>query len=225
MAKIIGIADCNNFYVSCERVFNPSLNKKPVLVLTNNDGSAIARSQEAKDLGIKKGQKIYDIKELIEEKKIDKTVKNANIKSRTTKKPDGTVVIEKEVIKTETKQEFKRIREELSLVYFIGSVYDQNKGSFVIYGGINQKDYHNVQKEVENILLDVKNMTYENKFLVIAKKAIVSGLVQSLDSGGALISRLNSLSLFNKEFDIDVLVDKVTEKSKVAIGKISKSKD
>lgn len=71
MAKIIGIADCNNFYVSCERVFNPSLNKKPVLVLTNNDGSAIARSQEAKDLGIKKGQKIYDIKDLIEEKKIE----------------------------------------------------------------------------------------------------------------------------------------------------------
>ena len=70
MAKIIGIADCNNFYVSCERVFNPSLSKKPVLVLTNNDGSAIARSQEAKDLGIKKGQKIYDIKDLIEKKNI-----------------------------------------------------------------------------------------------------------------------------------------------------------
>lgn len=66
MAKIIGIADCNNFYVSCERVFDPSLRSKPVLVLTNNDGSAIARSQEAKDLGIRKGEKIYGIKELIE---------------------------------------------------------------------------------------------------------------------------------------------------------------
>ena len=66
MAKIIGIADCNNFYVSCERVFDPSLRNKPVLVLTNNDGSAIARSQEAKDLGIRKGEKIYGIKELIE---------------------------------------------------------------------------------------------------------------------------------------------------------------
>jgi DNA polymerase V len=41
MAKIIGIADCNNFYVSCERVFNPSLKDKPVLVLSNNDGNAI----------------------------------------------------------------------------------------------------------------------------------------------------------------------------------------
>jgi DNA polymerase V len=66
MAKIIGLADCNNFYVSCERVFNPSLIGKPVIVLSNNDGSAIARSQEAKDLGIKMGQNVYSIKDLIE---------------------------------------------------------------------------------------------------------------------------------------------------------------
>ena len=66
MAKIIGLADCNNFYVSCERVFNPSLIGKPVIVLSNNDGSAIARSQEAKDLGIKMGQNVYGIKDLIE---------------------------------------------------------------------------------------------------------------------------------------------------------------
>lgn len=70
MAKIIGIADCNNFYVSCERVFDPSLRNKPVLVLTNNDGSAIARSQEAKDLGIRKGEKIYGIKELIDKENV-----------------------------------------------------------------------------------------------------------------------------------------------------------
>uniref|UniRef100_UPI001C0A312C Y-family DNA polymerase n=1 Tax=Acinetobacter radioresistens TaxID=40216 RepID=UPI001C0A312C len=41
--------DINNCYVSCERVFNPSLNNKPVIVLSNNDGCAVARSQEAKD--------------------------------------------------------------------------------------------------------------------------------------------------------------------------------
>jgi len=70
MAKIIGIADCNNFYVSCERVFNPSLKDKPVLVLSNNDGNAIARSKEAKDLGVRMGEKIYGIKDLIEEKRI-----------------------------------------------------------------------------------------------------------------------------------------------------------
>ena len=49
------LVDCNNFYVSCERVFNPSLNGKPVIVLSNNDGCAISRSDEAKALGIEMG--------------------------------------------------------------------------------------------------------------------------------------------------------------------------
>lgn len=56
---MIGLADCNNFYVSCERVFDPSLIGEPVVVLTNNDGSVIARSQEAKDLGIEKGDNYF----------------------------------------------------------------------------------------------------------------------------------------------------------------------
>ena len=45
------LADCNNFFVSCERVFRPELNGRPVIVLSNNDGCAIARSNEAKALG------------------------------------------------------------------------------------------------------------------------------------------------------------------------------
>lgn len=49
----IALIDCNNFYVSCERVFNPRLEGVPVLVLSNNDGCAIARSNEVKALGIK----------------------------------------------------------------------------------------------------------------------------------------------------------------------------
>lgn len=57
--------DCNNFYASCERVFNPSLNGKPVVVLSNNDGCVIARSNEAKLLGIKMGVPAYQIKELV----------------------------------------------------------------------------------------------------------------------------------------------------------------
>lgn len=44
------LADCNNFYASCERLFNPKLEKMPVIVLSNNDGCVVARSQEAKDL-------------------------------------------------------------------------------------------------------------------------------------------------------------------------------
>lgn len=52
---MFGLVDCNNFYASCERVFNPSLNGKPIVVLSNNDGCVIARSNEAKVLGIKNG--------------------------------------------------------------------------------------------------------------------------------------------------------------------------
>lgn len=61
------LADCNNFFVSCERVFNPSLEKRPVIVLSNNDGCAIARSNEAKALGIKMGDPFFRIKHLVEQ--------------------------------------------------------------------------------------------------------------------------------------------------------------
>ncbi len=57
------LADCNNFFVSCERVFNPSLNSLPVVVLSNNDGCAIARSNEAKALGIPMGCPAFKIKD------------------------------------------------------------------------------------------------------------------------------------------------------------------
>ena len=49
---MIALVDCNNFFASCERVFNPSLQNKPVVILSNNDGCIIARSNEAKALGI-----------------------------------------------------------------------------------------------------------------------------------------------------------------------------
>lgn len=63
---MFGLMDCNNFYASCERVFNPSLNGRPVVVLSNNDGCVIARSNEAKALGIPMGAPAYQIKELVE---------------------------------------------------------------------------------------------------------------------------------------------------------------
>jgi len=56
MADPIALIDCNNFYVSCERLFDPRLRGKPVVVLSNNDGCTIARSDEAKALGIKMGE-------------------------------------------------------------------------------------------------------------------------------------------------------------------------
>ena len=63
---MFALADCNNFFASCERVFRPDLQGKPVIVLSSNDGCAIARSNEAKDLGIKMGAPLFKIKDIVE---------------------------------------------------------------------------------------------------------------------------------------------------------------
>lgn len=60
-----GLCDCNNFFASCERVFNPSLEGKPVVVLSSNDGCIIARSNESKALGIKMGQPLFQAQQII----------------------------------------------------------------------------------------------------------------------------------------------------------------
>jgi DNA polymerase V len=65
MQPLIALCDCNNFYVSCERVFRPDLINKPVAVLSNNDGIIVARSQEVKDLGIKMGTPVFQAQHLI----------------------------------------------------------------------------------------------------------------------------------------------------------------
>lgn len=62
---MIAIVDCNNFYASCERVFNPAMRGKPVVVLSNNDGCIIARSEEAKRLGISMAEPLYKALPLI----------------------------------------------------------------------------------------------------------------------------------------------------------------
>ena len=67
---MVGLVDGNNFYVSCERLFNPSLNNRPVVVLSNNDGCIVARSNEVKELRIKMGQSLYESQELIEKHNI-----------------------------------------------------------------------------------------------------------------------------------------------------------
>ena len=63
--KKIALIDCNSFYVSCERLFNPKIRKKPVVVLSNNDGCIISRSNEAKALGIKMGEPYFKEKDII----------------------------------------------------------------------------------------------------------------------------------------------------------------
>lgn len=67
---MIALADCNNFYASCERLFRPKLNGQPIIVLSNNDGCVIARSNEAKAAGIPMGAPFYQIRELIQEQKV-----------------------------------------------------------------------------------------------------------------------------------------------------------
>ena len=68
--SIFALVDCNNFYASCERVFRPNLQQKPIVVLSNNDGCIIARSNEAKDLGIEMGAPFYKFRQLIEKNKV-----------------------------------------------------------------------------------------------------------------------------------------------------------
>jgi DNA polymerase V len=67
---MIALVDVNNFYASCERMFDPSLNGRPVVVLSNNDGCAIARSDEAKALGIEMGTPAFMIRELLPDKNV-----------------------------------------------------------------------------------------------------------------------------------------------------------
>src|SRR5271155_5736496 len=67
-SKLFALADCNNFYVSCERVFNPRLEGRPVIVLSNNDGCVVARSREAKQLKIAMGEPFFKIRDLCKQR-------------------------------------------------------------------------------------------------------------------------------------------------------------
>ena len=73
---MIGVCDCNNFFVSCQRVFRPDLERKPVMVLSGNDGCVIARSNEVKALGIKMGAPLFQVQDIVE--KNDITLFSAN---------------------------------------------------------------------------------------------------------------------------------------------------
>ena len=76
---MIALADCNNFYCSCERVFNPALRTTPVVVLSNNDGCVVARSNEAKALGIPMGIPFYQAREVIEKNGVAVFSSNYNL--------------------------------------------------------------------------------------------------------------------------------------------------
>ena len=67
---MFALIDCNNFYASCERVFQPHLNGKPLVILSNNDGCVIARSNEAKSLGIPMGAPAFKYKEIFQKNNV-----------------------------------------------------------------------------------------------------------------------------------------------------------
>ena len=65
--RLVALVDCNNFYASCERVFKPHLEGKPIVILSNNDGCIVARSNEAKALGIPMGAPLHLWKEKMQQ--------------------------------------------------------------------------------------------------------------------------------------------------------------
>ena len=65
MSSVFALVDCNNFYASCEKLFRPDIKHRAVVVLSNNDGCVVARSKEAKALGIKMGVPAFQIRDMI----------------------------------------------------------------------------------------------------------------------------------------------------------------
>lgn len=89
MNAIFALIDCNNFFVSCERVFRPDLNSKPVVVLSSNDGCIVARSNEAKALGLPMGEAIFKLRHIMRAKNVEQFSANfelyGNLSKRITK--------------------------------------------------------------------------------------------------------------------------------------------
>lgn len=106
---------------------------------------------------------------------------------------------------------FKRIREELNKVYFIGSSYDQYKGNLFVYAGINESDYAIVSAEIESIITSILDNTFDNEVLEIAKTVMISNFYQSLDSSASICARIHHLAMFNKVFQPAELVEKIQQ--------------
>jgi predicted Zn-dependent peptidase len=117
---------------------------------------------------------------------------------------------------------FKRIREELNKVYFIGSSYDQYKGSLYIYAGIDASDKEDVVSEISTILGAIQAQEIADEALQIAKTALVQNLIESLDSIGAITSRINHLALFHRTFHQSELIEKIKRVTKEDIANIAK---
>jgi predicted Zn-dependent peptidase len=115
---------------------------------------------------------------------------------------------------------FKDIRETKSLAYYIGSSYDAYKGSLIIYAGITEKNQELALSSINEVINQIKTSDFLDEYLNIAKKLIVNGLLASLDSNGSLLSRLTGLSMFDKTFNKQRLIDNVNGVTKEEIASL-----
>lgn len=90
---MFALIDCNNFYASCERVFSPKLNGKAVVVLSNNDGCVIARSNEAKALGVEMGAPFFKERERLEKNGVEVFSSNYELYSDMSRRVMGTLAL------------------------------------------------------------------------------------------------------------------------------------
>ena len=128
--KKIALIDCNSFYVSCERLFNPKIRKKPVVVLSNNDGCIISRSNEAKALGIKMGEPYFKEKNIIVKNDVQVFSSNYSLYGD----------ISRRVMRT-----LKRFNSDIE-IYSIDE-------AFLDLSNFPDKEVENVGKEIRNIVL------------------------------------------------------------------------
>lgn len=98
---------------------------------------------------------------------------------------------------------FKKIREELGLVYSVQSSYNPYKGVFFIYLGINKEEYDHVLEEIDLLLKSIDSTTELEEYLDIAKKSYTNGLIQSYDSINGIAYKLEHSSLYEQEIDMD----------------------
>ena len=96
---MVGLVDCNNFFVSCERVFNPALEGVPVVVLSGNDGCVIARSNEAKAMGIAMGEPFFKIRSLYKDGTLKVCSSNIRLYGDMSKRVMG--ILRSKTVKTE----------------------------------------------------------------------------------------------------------------------------
>lgn len=104
---------------------------------------------------------------------------------------------------------FNRVREELSLCYFIGSVYDQYKGSMVIYAGIDHFQKEVAIQEIDSIISKIQNGQIKDSDLELTKTTVINSYLESFDSLSSLTTRAHDINLFHRPFDNQKVIDEI----------------